>query len=177
MPRNKKEGFLFGFCMSAGMILFLCSINKLSFDGVSWWNLFQILIHYPLEILFVMLVSDYVAMPLQKRFVARIAGEYESRNALIVFNALFLVTFMSAVMTVCGPIIGDIGYWNRDFFTWVFTSWFDRWRMNFCMALFINLLIVGPFSRKMLALYQRRCDRRNTVGAVIPEREKAWEMK
>ncbi len=156
MPRNKKEGLLFSFLMSAGMILFLCTINKLSFDGVSWWNIFQIVIHYPIEILFVMLVSDYVASPLKNRLIARIATEHESKNAMIVFNALCLVTFMSAIMTICGPIIGDIGYWNREFFAWVFISWFDRWRMNFCMALFINLLIVGPFSRKMLAIYQRR---------------------
>lgn len=156
MPKNKREELLFSFLMSAGMILFLCTINKLSFDGFSWWNIFQILIHYPLEILFVMLVSGYVADPLKNRFIARVATQHESKNAMIVFNALFLVTFMSAIMTVCGPVIGDIGYWSRDFFAWVFTSWFDRWRMNFCMALFINLLIVGPFSRRMLAMYQKR---------------------
>lgn len=156
MPRNKRENLLFNFLMSAGMILFMCTINKLSFDGFSWWNIFQILIHYPLEILFVMLVSDYVASPLKNKFIARIAVKNESKNAMIVFNALFLVTFMSAVMTIFGPVIGDIGYWNREFFEWVFTTWIDRWRMNFCMALFINLLIIGPFSRKMLSLYQRR---------------------
>lgn len=156
MPKNKRENLLFSFLMAAGMILFMCTINKLSFDGFSWRNVCQILIHYPLEILFVMLISDYVATPLKSRFIARITTEHESKNAMVVFNALFLVAFMSAVMTIFGPVIGDIGYWNRAFFKWVFTTWIDRWRMNFCMALFINLLIIGPISRKMLAIYQRR---------------------
>lgn len=39
-PKKKREELLFGFLMSAGMTLFLCAINKLSFDGFSWWNIF-----------------------------------------------------------------------------------------------------------------------------------------
>ena len=153
--KSKCEKLWFSFLMSAGMILFMCSINKLSFEGVSWWNIFQILIHYPLEIIFVMLLSDYVAGPLKEKFIGRIATKHESKNAMILFNALFLVTFMSAVMTLCGPIIGDIGYWTPSFFHWVISTWFDRWRMNFCMAFFINLLLIGPFSRKALTFYQK----------------------
>lgn len=74
MPRNKREGLRYGLLMAAGIILFPCTINKLAVNGWSWWNVFQILIQYPLKILFVMAVSDYAALPLQRRFAARIAG-------------------------------------------------------------------------------------------------------
>ena len=151
------------FLMSATMILFMCSVNKFQISGFSGEAVLQILLHYPLEIAAVMLISEFAAKPVVSRLLMRFTSGEESKNAGILFQALFLTTIMSMIMTVCGPLIGRIGgdFVNpfegcSNFQTWCFATWFDRWRVNFTMALFWNLLCAGPFSRWVLGQYKNR---------------------
>ena len=63
-PETRSEKLLMSFCMSAGMILFMCCVNKFQIEGISVEGIWQVLIHYPLEIVFVMVLSEFIASPL-----------------------------------------------------------------------------------------------------------------
>ena len=67
---------------------------------------------------------------------------------------------MSMIMTICGPLVGRIGgdfsgqfAGYENFIVWCFATWIDRWRMNFTMALFWNLICAGPFCRWAMGKY------------------------
>ena len=160
---TRAEKFLMGFCMSASMIIFMCSMNKFQMEGINADNIVQILVHYPLEIVFVMLLSDFVAAPLVGKLLPLVAGEHESRNAMIFFRTFFSVIIMSMIMTICGPVIGRVGAdymapmaGYSNFFSWAFCTWINRWRMNFTMALLWNLACAGPFSRWVVKTYRAK---------------------
>ncbi len=163
MTEERKAGIFMNFLMSATMILFMCSVNKFQINGFNIESAVQILIHYPLEIAGVMVVSEFAAKPVVSRLLKKFCSKEETKNAGILFQALFLTTIMSMIMTVCGPLIGRIGddfvssFGGYDNFgIWCFATWFDRWRVNFTMALFWNLLCAGPFSRWMMHQYKNR---------------------
>ncbi len=160
---TKGERLLMSFCMSAVMIIFMCSVNKFQVDGVSMNAIVQILIHYPAEILFVMLLSDYIASPVVGKLLPLIAGEHESKNAMIFFRTFFLTLIMSMIMTICGPVIGKLGadYMTpmagyANFFSWAFGTWINRWRMNFTMGFLWSMICAGPFSRWVIKTCRAR---------------------
>lgn len=158
---TKTEKLLMSFCMSAVMIIFMCSVNKFQVDGVSADAIVQILIHYPVEIVFVMLLSDFAASPIVNRLIPMVAGDHESKNAMIFFRTFFLTLIMSAIMTICGPTIGKLGAdymapmaGYSNFFSWAFCTWINRWRMNFTMGFLWSLACAGPFSRWVIKTYR-----------------------
>ena len=158
---TRAEKFLMSFCMSAVMIIIMCSVNKFQVDGISMKAIEQILIHYPAEIVFVMALSDFAAAPLVGKLLPLVAGENESKNAMIFFRTFFLTLIMSMIMTICGPAIGKLGAdymapmaGYSNFFSWAFCTWINRWRMNFTMGFLWSLLCAGPFSRWVVRSYR-----------------------
>lgn len=159
---TRGEKLLMSFCMSAGMIIFMCSVNKFQVEGgITLEAVKQILIHYPLEIVFVMLLSEFVASPIVGKLLPLVAGEHESKNAMIFFRGFFLTLIMSMIMTICGPLIGKAGgeymvpmAGYANFFSWAFCTWINRWRMNFTMGFLWNLACAGPFSRWAVRTYR-----------------------
>lgn len=160
-PETRSEKLLMSFCMSTGMILFMCCVNKFQIEGISAEGIWQVLIHYPLEIVFVMALSEFIASPLVGKLLPLVTGPQESPNAMILFRGLFLTLIMSMIMTICGPAIGKLGAdytapmaGYSNFFSWLFCTWINRWRMNFTMAFFWNLLCIGPLSRWAVRSYR-----------------------
>lgn len=160
MSEKRKADLLMNFLMSVVMIFFMCSVNKLQVSGFSWTAVLEILIHYPLETVLVMLLSGFVGKPAADWLLDKFSGKEESESGKNLLRTIFLTTVMSMIMTICGPLVGRIGgdfsgqfAGYENFIVWCFATWIDRWRMNFTMALFWNLICAGPFCRWAMGQY------------------------
>lgn len=76
---------------------------------------------------------------------------------MILFNAAFIVTMMSFIMTIIGGFLGG------DNFNTIISEFFTRWPRNFLAAFFLNLLIAGPASRTLLKAVQNYSDKKALV--------------
>lgn len=138
MERRKIEfvrGIIMCFIMVFGMNLFetalhLGSLNINVFIESFNTFMFVFIAAYIIQNLVVGKAKDYVI----KTFLST----EESSLAFMLFNSIFIVTFMSIIMTIIGGIIGGENFID------ILNNYFNIWPRNFCMAFFLNMLIASP---------------------------------
>ncbi|MCO8193748.1 hypothetical protein [Anaerofustis sp. NSJ-163] len=138
MERRKTEfvrGIIMCFIMVFGMNLFetvlhLGALNINVFIESFNTFIFVFIAAYIIQNLVVGKAKDYIIKTFLK--------EEKSSLAFMLFNAVFIVTFMSMIMTVIGGIIGG------ESFADVLNNYFNVWPRNFCMAFFLNILVASP---------------------------------
>lgn len=145
MPKTKKEGILFGVIMCGLMVLFMGTINIYIHEGeITKDSTLLALKVFPLVFIIAMLVENILVGRVAKSLTAKFVSNTDNINAIILFNALFIVTGMSMIMTMVGGIMsGGIGIH-------LLSNFVSSWPRNFCMAMFIQLLIVGPTARSVI---------------------------
>mgnify|MGYP004674649355 FL=1 len=166
MPRNKKEGIIFGVTMCAIMAFFMGLLNiSIHAGGLNMHSLQTAIIAFPVTFIIVFLLENLVVGNLKELFFKKVVSENESKNAMILFNAAFIVTIMSFIMTIIGGFLGG------DNFNTIISEFFTRWPRNFLAAFFLNLLIAGPASRALLKAVQNHFDKKSLVTETADNNE------
>lgn len=162
MPRNKKEGIIFGICMCFIMVFFMgmlnISIHMGKFDGEV---LMVCLKAFPVTFIIAFILEGAVVGKINGALLAKFSGKNDSQNAMILFNCFFIVTCMSLIMTFIGGLLGG------DNISLIAGEFFIRWPRNFCAAFFLNILVAGPVSRFVLRRIQKSANtnKNSAVGA------------
>ena len=147
MPRNKKEGIIFGvtmcFLMVCGMSTYnLALVGKLSFAKFAIGLIPGFIVAF--------FFDTVIIGPVAKKIAFKLPIDKNSKLQIILAISLLMVIGMVTFMSIFGllmrpempqNIVSAIG-----------------WGMNFIAALPLQLLIVGPISRLKLQMLQRYFD-------------------
>ena len=160
MPRNKKEGIIFGICMCFIMVFFMGMLNiSIQFGGFNSEVMMTCLKAFPLTFVIAFVLEGAIVGKINGMLLNKFAGKNDSANAMTLFNCFFIVTCMSLIMTFIGGMLGG------DSLSLVAKEFFIRWPRNFCAAFFLNILVAGPISRAILKIVQNKADEEN--GSVV----------
>lgn len=153
MPRNKKEGLIFGICMVTIMAYFMSLFNIAIHNNALNFDVFVISLKaFPIIFVIVFILENLVVSKINQKLVNHFVSETDSVNAKILFNCIFIVTMMSVTMTIIGGVIGG------DNIVTVLNQFFERWPRNFVAAIILNVFVAGPISRFILSKVQQKND-------------------
>ncbi|WP_455795531.1 hypothetical protein [Clostridium butyricum] len=160
MPRNKKEGIIFGITMCVIMVFFMGMLNISIHHGVFDGEVMIICLKaFPVTFIVAFMIEGAIVGKVNGMLLEKFCGEKDSVNARILFNCFFIVTCMSLIMTFIGGMLGG------DSLSLVTKEFFIRWPRNFCAAFFLNILVAGPVSRAILRMIQRSADAKKNAVA------------
>ena len=153
MPTNKKEELIFGIAICLIMVFFMgllnISIHLGGFNLESIKTTFIAFIAFPVTFIIAFILENLIIGRINHALLDKFVSKTDSKNAYILFNCFFIVTFMSLIMTIIGGFLGG------DNAQTIFSEFFIRWPRNFCAAFFLNILVAGPVSRIILRLIQK----------------------
>lgn len=151
MPRNAKEGLIFGACFCVIMVFFMGLINISAHMGeFSKTAVLTNLKAFPVTFIIAFAIENIIVGPVNSRLLRRFTKETDSLNAKILFNCFFIVTMMSFIMTYVGGMLGG------ESLSIISVEFFARWPKNFWAAFFLNIIIAGPISRLVLKQIQKQ---------------------
>lgn len=142
LPRNGKEGLMYGAIISTLTVLFMTTLNVIL--GAGQFNtdvMFTILKTLPIMWIIVMIIEPAVIGRIAEALVAKFTQPTDSFNAKILFRILFTVLGMSACMTFIGDIVGN------GFSSEIFSNWLANWPRNFVIVLIAESLVIQPIAR------------------------------
>lgn len=160
MPRNKKEGLIFGLCMATMMVYFMGLFNIAVHNNGLDFDVFLISIKaFPITFIIVFVLENLIVSKINQKLINHFVSKTDSVNAKILFNCIFIVTMMSVTMTIIGGVIGG------DNILTVLSEFFVRWPRNFVAAMLLNLFVAGPISRFILSKIQKNDENICVVNA------------
>ena len=147
MPTNKKEGIIFTslmcFCMVFGMSLY----NLFLHNSFSWINLFTGLIP---GFVVAFILDVFIVGVVAKKIAFKLPINKESKGQLILTISCLMVVGMVTFMSLFGILFeGSIS-------EGLLTAYLTAGKMTLIVALPLQLVLVGPFSRKMLTIIQKK---------------------
>ncbi|MDO5518447.1 MAG: hypothetical protein Q4F66_12910 [Clostridium sp.] len=161
MPRNKKEGIIFGICMCFVMVFFMGMLNISIHHGAFNGEVMMICLKaFPVTFIIAFILEGAIVGKINGMLMAKFCNEKDSANAKILFNCFFIVTCMSLFMTFIGGMLGG------DSLSLITREFFIRWPRNFCAAFFLNIVVAGPISRAILRMIQSKSDADGNAVAV-----------
>ena len=151
MPRNKKEGIIFGitmcFLMVCGMSAYnLSLIGKLSFTKFAIGLIPGFIVAF--------FFDTVIVGPVAKKLAFKLPIDRNNKLQTILAISLLMITGMVTFMSVFGLLMRPELPEN------IIHAYFTAWGMNFIAALPLQLLLVGPISRLKLQMWQRYFDNR-----------------
>ena len=151
MPRNKKEGIIFGitmcFLMVCGMSAYnLALVGKLSFTKFAFGLIPGFIVAFFFDVV--------IVGPVVKKLAFKLPIDRNNKLQTILAISLLMVTGMVTFMSVFGLLMRPELPEN------IVSAYFTAWGMNFIAALPLQLLLVGPISRLKLQMWQRYFDNR-----------------
>lgn len=149
MPRNKKEGIIFGitmcFLMVCGMSAYnLALVGKLSYTKFAIGLIPGFIVAF--------FFDTVIVGPIAKKLAFKLPIDRNNKLQTILAISLLMITGMVTFMSVFGILMRPELPENIIHFT--------AWGMNFIAALPLQLLLVGPISRLKLQMWQRYFDNR-----------------
>lgn len=129
------------------MVFGMSLYNLLLHNSFSWTSLFTglvpgFIVAFILDVLIVGVVAKNIAfkLPINK----------ESKGQLILTISCLMVVGMVTFMSLFGILLeGSIS-------EGLLPAYLNAWKMNIIVALPLQLVLVGPFSRKMLTIIQNK---------------------
>ena len=151
MPRNKKEGIIFGvtmcFLMVCGMSAYnLTLVGKLSFAKFAVGLIPGFIVAF--------FFDTVIVGPVAKKLAFKLPIDRNNKLQTILAISLLMITGMVTFMSVFGLLMRPELPEN------IIHAYFTAWGMNFIAALPLQLLLVGPISRLKLQMWQRYFDNR-----------------
>ena len=149
MPRNKKEGIIFGvtmcFLMVCGMSAYnLALVGKLSYTKFAIGLIPGFIVAF--------FFDTVIVGPVAKKIAFKLPIDKNNKLQIILAISLLMVTGMVTFMSVFGLLI------RPELLENIVSAYFTAWGMNFIAALPLQLLLVGPISRLKLQMWQRYFD-------------------
>ena len=145
LPRNGKEGFLYGSIICIITVLIMLFLNIGTSVGVNKKSILIILKLVPIIWIVAMLIESLFIGRLASKLVERFSEPTDGFNAKILFNILFCVTGMSLIMSVLGSMIGS-GTISLD----PLINLPSHWPRNFCVAFWCQILLAQPAARLVM---------------------------
>lgn len=151
LPRNIKEGILYGGVIALITVIVMLFLNiGTSFGGINKEALKMIFILTPIIWIIAMLLESLLVGKISEKLVEKFTEPTDGFNTRILFNILFCVTGMSALMTIIGGMIGAGKLTLEPFITF-----FSHWPRNFCVAFWCEILLAQPIARKVMKMIHR----------------------
>jgi len=155
LPRNAKEGLLYGSIISTLTVLFMTSLSIILITGKFNGDVaLTILKTLPIMWIIVMVLEPAVVGRIAEALVKKFTQPTDSFNAKILFRILFTVLGMSAAMTLIGDIVGN------GFSTEIFTNWVQNWPRNFIIVLIAESLVIQPIARFVMVKLHESQDKK-----------------
>lgn len=158
LPRNSKEGALYGAIICTLTVLFMTSLNIiLAVDEFNKEVAFTILKALPIIWIIVMIIEPVLIGRIAEKLVVKFTEPTDSFNAKILFRILFTVLGMSITMTIIGDIVGN------GFHSEIFSNFLTNWPRNFLVVLIAESLVIQPIARFVMVKLHASQDKKNQV--------------
>lgn len=152
LPRNAKEGILYGGIIAIITALVMMFLNiSTSYGRIDLEVIKKILCLTPIMWVLAMLLESLIVGRISEKLVDKFCAKTDSFNARILFNILFCVTMMSAIMTIVGGMIG-MGKISIE----PIKMFFHHWPRNFCVAFWCEILLAQPAARKVMTIIHKK---------------------
>ena len=149
MPRNKKEGIIFGVTMC---FLMVCGMSAYNLSLVGKLNFTKFAVGLIPGFIVAFFFNTVIVGPVAKKIAFKLPIDKNNKLQIILAISLLMVTGMVTFMSVFGLLIRPELPEN------IVSAYFTAWGMNFIAALPLQLLLVGPISRLKLQMWQRYFD-------------------
>lgn len=158
LPRNGKEGAIYGAIICTLSVLFMGSINIILAAGEFNSDVaMQMLITLPIIWVIVMIIEPVAIGRMAEALTAKLVSPTDGFNARIMFRTLFTVLGMSITMTIIGNTFG------YGFTTEIFDHFIQIWPRNFVIALFLESIVIQPIARFAMVKMHEAQDRKVAV--------------
>ena len=158
LPKNAKEGAIFGAIICTLSVLLIGSINIiLSAGGFNKDVAMSMLITLPIIWVIVMIIEPVAIGRFAEFLSSKFISPTDGFAARIMFRTLFTVLGMSFTMTIIGDIVGN-GF-RTDFVA----HFLQTWPRNFLIALFLESVVIQPFARFVMVKMHAAQDRKAAV--------------
>ena len=159
LPRNAKEGLLFGVVISALSASLIGGSIMIIELGWSIDTLKMMLVGIPcvwiLALLFNLFILGRISSRIQNMFLA----PTDSVNARLLANLVICVTIMSVLFTFIGTFVGSIAsipFGGSVDIVQCLKNWPHAWPRNFCIAFFIEMCIAQPAARAVMTQIHKK---------------------
>ena len=149
MPRNKKEGIIFGVTMC---FLMVCGMSTYNLALVGKLSYTKFVIGLIPGFIVAFFFDTVIVGPIAKKLAFKLPIDRNNKLQTILAISLLMVTGMVTFMSVFGLLMRPELPEN------IVSAYFTAWGMNFIAALPLQLLLVGPISRLKLQMWQRYFD-------------------
>ena len=145
LPQSPKEGFAYGsiICLITVIIMLIINVGT-AFGNLGGETWLAILKSIPLIWVVAMALESLLVGRIGNKLVTVFSEPQDGFNAKILFNILFVVTIMSATMSIIGPLL------SGESFTQVISEFPAHWPRNFCAAFWCEVLLAQPAARKVM---------------------------
>jgi len=155
LPKNGKEGAIFGAIICTLSVLLIGSINIILAAGEFNRDVaMNMLIVLPIIWVIVMIIEPVAIGRFAEFFASKFISPTDGFAARIMFRTLFTVLGMSFTMTIIGDIMGN------GFTTDIFTNFIQIWPRNFLLALFLESVVIQPIARFAMVKMHEGQDRK-----------------
>ena len=149
MPRNKKEGIIFGVTMC---FLMVCGMSAYNLSLVGKLNFTKFAVGLIPGFIVAFFFDTVIVGPVAKKLAFKLPIDRNNKLQTILAISLLMITGMVTFMSVFGLLMRPELPEN------IIHAYFTAWGMNFIAALPLQLLLVGPISRLKLQMWQRYFD-------------------
>ncbi|KOS69087.1 hypothetical protein AEA09_11390 [Lysinibacillus contaminans] len=156
LPRNGKEGALYGAIICTLTVLLMTSLNIIL--AVGEFNVDTLLIilkTLPIFWIIAMVIEPVLIGRIAEKLVEKFTAPTDSFNAKILFRILFTVIGMSVVMTPIGYIVGN------GINSGIFSNFISNWPRNFLIVLIAESLVIQPIARFVMVKLHAAQDKKN----------------
>lgn len=155
LPRNGKEGLLYGTIISTLTVFFMTTYSAIYFAGGFNGDVaLTALKMLPIIWIIVMIIEPAIFGRIAEALTAKFTKPEDSFNAKILFRILFTVLGMSAAMTLIGDIVGN------GFHSELGSNWLHSWPRNFIIVLAAESLVIQPIARFVMVKLHDAQDRK-----------------
>ena len=145
MPTNKKEGIIFTVIMCSLMVIGMSTYNLFLHGNL---NLSELLIGFIPGFIVAFILDIFIVGVVAKKIAFKLPINQNSKIQLIIAISTLMIIGMVTFMSMFGLIM------NGQMSSLTIATYLGAWGTNFIMALPLQLIIVGPFSRYILGLIQ-----------------------
>ena len=145
MPTNKKEGIIFTVIMCSLMVIGMSTYNLFLHGNL---NLSELLIGFIPGFIVAFILDVFIVGVVAKKIAFKLPINQNSKIQLIIAISTLMIIGMVTFMSMFGLIM------NGQMSSLTIATYLGARGTNFIMALPLQLIIVGPFSRYILGLIQ-----------------------
>ncbi|AOZ91157.1 DUF2798 domain-containing protein [Paenibacillus crassostreae] len=164
LPRNGKEGALYGIIICTLTALFMTTLNtSLGMGKLNGEVVVSILKVFPIMLVIAMILESVFIGRIAEKLVGKFTAPTDSFNSKILFRILFTVLGMSACMTLIGGIAGN------GISSATFSNWLTNWPRNFLIVLIAESLVIQPIARFAMVKLHAYQDHKSNAAMSIED--------